>query len=239
MSASEPNSQTFVLYIDEQKDDSPVPLGEAETQRMIDAARLVKAVKDTFCEDGHQVQAELHRGVVRVVVSGGPAMFDQDLASMLETTASQLAANANSRSPRKLEQAVSSPHYIPLVRALSMANVNSSLQGEIVSASGRSPLPAPDTTIFTAPSDGKAERLSSTFEIVGVCRDDCDRHVVVIGGRRFLALTKGEYSRDVATLREKVFVRGCWFEGTIQRSRQGSWIAQPGGKIVIQDDCGD
>jgi hypothetical protein len=166
---------------------------------------------------------------------------DQDLFGLDDTsvadivlTAEEVKSNSTRQPPLALSQAVTHPHCLDLVRALSQSFAKTGLIVSLVVAGKADELPHIPPANFTEPEDSCSAKRHLRAKVSGVCKPNEDANIILLGDKTFLELPAAYYPYNCDKMYELAIKCDTVFIGAAELIGKGAYRALPGGELLAQ-----
>lgn len=175
-------------------------------------------------------------GCITITICRDQDLFGRDDTSVADIvlTAEEVKSNSTRQPPLALSQAVTHPHCLDLVRALSQSFAKTGLIVSLVVEGKADELPHIPPASFTEPEAlGNANRHLRA-KVSGVCKPTKDANIVLLGDKTFLELPIANYPYSCEEIYELAIKCDTVFIGTAELVGKGSYRALRGGELLAQ-----
>jgi len=174
----------------------PLPLDKESIDKLDSVPRLLRAFSNRF---GAKLGTpELWGGAINVPLSSDPELFDssESLASDLAVTAAEIHENSRRQPPLPLNQAVSNPYCLDILRALAQTHDKSKLTASMKTGANTVELPQVPLAYFTEPSKDISDVRHLRLKVLAVCAPKDDANLIVLADMSLLELPLADYRYD-------------------------------------------
>lgn len=204
-------------------------------------AKAIQSVLSTFASRVTKVVANGDR--YRVYLGPSPpgkqlklSTSEDDIPGLISLTVGELRANAEKQTPLPHRQALTSTAMVSLLHAVTAQRTSLRVSPTYTDSRGTYSLPKTNPEIFIEPRCEENRVRSGTLEVYGVSRGG--------GGMYYLQLTRelirvaigSELCAQIEKMSLCSVIDGLWYEGSITKSEDGTWVAATGGKFINQDE---
>lgn len=237
-----PPEDCILLHLaDPPKNMGPIPLSADDLKRFSGVEPFCAALHRQF---GDRLSVpELSGAAIRLVIlPDAHSLIAYDVESFvadIEETAKELRQNSELAEPLPFVQAVKRPDLVPVLKALSDAHRKFELDIVAVSASGSHTLPVLSPACFTQPDSesGKSNRMSGSFPVNGLVRDDKNGHQLLLRKSELRLKLPGNDPKWAWLAIHEVLERTTYLVGTLVRETAAHpWTLEDGARLEIQGD---
>lgn len=175
----------------------PLPLCKESLDKLDNVPRLLRALAN--CSGAKLGIPELWGGAINVPFSSDPELFDSSisLASDLAVTAAEIHENSRRQPPLPLNQAVSHPYCLEILRALAQTHEKSKLTASMNAGGTTVELPQVPLACFTEPDKDISDVRQLRSKVLAVCAPKADANVLVLTDMSLLELPFAHYPYDL------------------------------------------
>lgn len=212
----------------------PLPLDKESIDKLDNVPRLLRVLANCF---GAKLGIpELLGGAINVPLSSDPELFgsSEPLASDLAVTAAEIHENSRRQPPLPLNQAVSHPYCVDILRALAQTHDKSKLTASMNVGGNTIELPQVPLACFTEPDKDTSDVRHLRLKVLAVCAQKADANVLVLADMSLLELPLADYRYELDEVFGGFVKQPAIFVGSAEVVGKHAYRALAGGSLQPQ-----